>query len=326
MSARIGLVTAAVVALELLAAPHISARLQEVTLQYKWTKGETVRYGIAQQNTTAISGIPGMGEMNINQSTTQVVRTTVEEVTADGTTTLRQGIESVKMEMASPIFNMNYDSAKPVDDSNPLNAMLKAVFSGIVGESFTLVMAPTGEIQKVEGLSKIAENVFKNIPNDPAAAGVIDSLKASLSDEGMRSMLGQTFAQFPKRPLKVGETWKTDLTSTNPMLGTITTTVTSTLKAIEGEGTNRVARIATSMVMKPDATKPAAPNAMGLTVKMGDTTAEGEQLFEVGSGRLRRSNVLVNLPMTMSGAGPDGSPLAMTTHVKGTTTVELSEK
>ena len=230
------------------------------------------------------------------------------------------------MEMRSPIFNMTYDSAKPVDDSNPLNVMLKNVFSGIVGESFTLVMAPTGEIQKVEGLSKIADNVFKNVPNDPGAAGVLDGLKANLSDDGMRSMLGQTFAQFPKRPLKVGETWKTDLTSTNPMLGTLTTSVTSTLQAIEGEGSNRVARIATSMTIKPDATKPAAPNAIGLTVKMGDTTGEGEQLFEVGSGRLRRSNVLVNLPMTMSGTGPDGSPLAMTTTVKGTTTVELIEK
>ena len=92
MSARIGFLTAAVVALELLAAPHISARLQEVTLQYKWTKGETVRYRIAQQNTTAISGVPGMGEMTIDQSTTQVVRTTAEEIAADGAATLRQGI------------------------------------------------------------------------------------------------------------------------------------------------------------------------------------------------------------------------------------------
>ena len=326
MGARIEFVTAAVVALELLVGPHVSARQQELTLQYKWTKGEAVRYSIVQQNTTAISGIPGMGEMNIEQSATQVMRTTAEEIAADGTATLRQGFESVKMEMMSPIFTMAYDSAKPVEDSNPLNVMLKNVFSGVLGESFTLVMAPTGEIQKVEGLSKIAENVFKNVSTDPGAAGILDGLKANLSDDGMRSMLAQSFAQFPKHPLKAGDTWKTEIISNNPMLGTITTSVTSTLKAVEGEGNNRIARIATSLTMKPDATKPAGPNAMGLTVKMGDSTAEGEQLFEAGSGRLRRSSLRLNLPITMSGAGPDGSPLVMTTTVKGTTAVELIDK
>ena len=85
MSSRITFVTAAgAVALGLLCGPTVSALRQDVTLSYRWTKGETVRYRIVQQSTTTISGIPGgMGDMAIDQSTTQVMATVAEEVTPD---------------------------------------------------------------------------------------------------------------------------------------------------------------------------------------------------------------------------------------------------
>ena len=74
MSSRITFVTAAgAVALGLLCGPTVSALRQDVTLRYRWTKGETIRYRIVQQSTTTISGIPGMGDMAIDQSTTQVI-------------------------------------------------------------------------------------------------------------------------------------------------------------------------------------------------------------------------------------------------------------
>jgi hypothetical protein len=92
---------------------------------------------------------------------------------------------------------------------------------------------------------------------------------------------------------------------------------------VEGDGSNRVARIATSLAIKPDSTKPPPANPMGLTMELGDATGDGEQVFEVGSGRLRGSTTRFTMPMTMSGAGPDGSPLTMKTSVTTTTTVEL---
>jgi hypothetical protein len=143
-----GFVTAGVVALGLLSGSSVSALRQDVTLRYRWTKGETMRYRIVQQNTTTISGLPGgMGDMAIDQSTTQTIRWVAEEVSTDGTTTLRQFFESVKMEMNSPMFAMSYDSAKPDAGDNPMNTMLKGVLTPLVGESFTIVMAPTGEVQ-----------------------------------------------------------------------------------------------------------------------------------------------------------------------------------
>ena len=324
MRSRIGFVTAGVVALGLLCGPSVSALRQDATLRYRWTKGETIRYRIVQQNTTTISGLPGgMGDMSIDQSMSQTIRWVAEEVAADGTTTLRQVFEAVKMEMNSPMFGMSYDSAKPDAGDNPMNAMLKNIFTPLMGQSFTLVMAPTGEVQKVEGLSKLAEKMFQNIPQDPAAAGMLDGLKANLSDEAMRGMFMQSFAQFPNKALKSGDTWNTQISVANPMLGGLNTSVTSTLKAVEGDGSNRVATIVTASTIKQDATKPAPANPMGLTMQLGDAAGDGEQMFEAGTGRFRRSTNRVTIPMSVSGAGPDGTPLNMKTNVKTTTTVEI---
>jgi Family of unknown function (DUF6263) len=324
MSLRIQSVTAGAVALGLLCGPAVSARRQDVSLQYRWTKGEAIRYRIAQVSATTVSGLPGgMGDMTIDQSTTQVLRTVAEEIAPDGTTTLRQVVESIKMDMSSPMFTTSFDSANPDAGANPMSAMLKGVLGPMIGASFTLVMAPTGEVQKVEGLSALAEKVFKNVSQDPAAAGVLDGLKANLSDDAMRSMMAQTFAQFPSRPLKVGETWEGQVSASNPILGTLVTSVSSTLKAVDAEGANRVARIATSLTIKRDATKPAPPNPMGLTMEMGDATGGGEQFFDAVSGRFLRSTIKIAMPMTMSGAAPDGTPLNLTTTVKNTTTVDI---
>ena len=324
MSSRIGFVTAGVVAVGLLSGPSVSALRQDVTLRYRWTKGETMRYRIVQQNTTTISGLPGgMGDMAIDQSTTQTIRWVADDVAADGTTTLRQTFESVKMETNSPMFAMSYDSAKPDAGDNPMNAMLKGVLAPMIGESFTIVMAPTGEVQKVEGLSKLTEKMFGNLPQEPAVAGILDGLKYNLGDDAMRNTLMQTFAQFPNRPLKAGDTWNSQVSVGNPMLGGLTTSTTSTLKSVEGEGSSRIATIVTASAIKQDSSKPPQANPMGLTMQMGNGTGDGEQVFEAGTGRFRRSTTHVAIPMSMSGTGPDGTALNMKTSVKTTTTVEL---
>ena len=324
MSSRIGFLTAGVVALGLLSGSSVAALRQDVTLTYRWTKGETLRYRIVQQNTTTISGLPGgMGDLAIDQTSTQTIRLAAEDISVDGTTTIRHVFESVKMEMNSPMFAMSYDSAKSDAGDDPMTAMLKRVMTPMIGESFTLVMAPTGEVQKVEGLTKLTEKMFQGLPQDPAVAGMLDGIKANLSDDAMRGMFTQTFAQLPNKPLKTGDTWNTQISVANPMLGGLITSTTSTLKSVEGEGSNKVATIVTASTIKQDSSKPPQANPMGLSAQMGNGVGDGEQVFDAGTGRFRRSTTHVSIPMTMSGTGPDGSVLSMKTSIKTTTTVEI---
>ncbi len=287
MSSRIGFLTAGVVALGLLSGSSVAALRQDVTLIYRWTKGETLRYRIVQQNTTTISGLPGgMGDLAIDQAATQTIRLAAEDISADGTTTIRQVFESVKMEMNSPMFAMSYDSAKPDAGNDPMTAMLKRVMTPMIGESFTLVMAPTGEVQKVEGLTKLTEKMFQGLPQDPAVAGILDGIKANLSDDAMRGMFTQTFAQFPNKPLKTGDTWNTQISVANPMVGGLITSTTSTLKSVEGEGSNKVATIVDRVYDQAGLQQAAASKSHG------PERADGQRRGRRGTGLRRRHGTI----------------------------------
>ena len=304
--------------LTLLCGSSIAAR-QDVTLRYRWTKGDALRYRVTQQTTTTINGIPGMDNLTVEQSFVQVIKTTAGEVAADGTATLSQSVESLKMNTTSPMFSAAYDSEKPDAATDELSARLKAVLAPMIGQPYTVVMAPTGEVVKVDGLSKLAEKMFSNMPADPAAAGMLDGLKASLSDDSMRSLLSQSFAQAPNRALKIGESWTAEIVQHNPMLGGTITSVKMTLKAVAGEDPKRMATIGIDSTVKQDPAKPGAPNPMGMTLQLSTGTGDGEQTFDLSAGRLVRSVVHMTLPMSMS----DGAAMNLSTLVKGTTTTEL---
>src|SRR5437879_5739485 len=107
MNTRIGRVAMGLVTtFVILAGPVGSVFGQDVTLQYRWTKGDEVSYRFVQQSTTTVSGLPGRGEMTVETSMSQVLRTTVDDVAADRTATLRYIYESARWEMKSPMGTM----------------------------------------------------------------------------------------------------------------------------------------------------------------------------------------------------------------------------
>jgi Family of unknown function (DUF6263) len=322
MRSTTSFIAACAVAVGFLAGPPVAALRQDAKFTYQWKKGAAIKYRVVQQSTTTISGLPGgMGDLTIDQSTTQTLSSVVEDVAADGAATLRQTVEAIKAEINSPMMAMSYDSAAP--NASTGATIFKDVFSQLIGQPYTLTMAPNGEVKKVAGLSELADKLFKNITPDPATAGMLDGLKANLNDDAMRNMFTQSFAQFPDKPIKVGDTWDLQATSSNPMLGTLITFVKSTLKSIDAEAGGRTARVAVILSVKRDASKPVPPNPMGMTLDVGEATGDGEQIFDASVGLLRSSTVHLRVPMTMSGTGPDGSALNMQTQVKATTTTEL---
>ena len=107
------------------------------------------------------------------------------------------------------------------------------------------------------------------------------------------------------------------------MLGGTITSVKLTLKTVGGDDAKRVATIGLDSSVKQDPAKPGSPNPMGMTLQLSTGTGDGEQTFDLAAGRLVRSTVRMNLPMSMSGQGPDGTPMNLSTLVKGTTTTEL---
>jgi hypothetical protein len=302
-----------------------SAYGQDAALRYRWVKGEEVRYRVSQQGTTTISGLPGMGEMTMDQSHVQVLRLTVEDVATDGSATLRQTFESVRMELNSPAGKAVFDSAAADKPTDPIAVAIGATMSAMIGESITVVLVPTGAVIKVEGMSRIFDKIMKTLPQDPTGAQVFSQLKGTMSDDAMRSMFEQGFATFPDHAVKAGETWTGPFRMSLPIIGTVTTTRTSTLQGVESSNGTSIARIATMFAMRQDA-EASPPGPMGMTAKLADSKGEGEILFDIAKGRVQKTSSRSEMPVTLSMTGPNGSQINAQSLVRTTVTMELVEK
>ena len=302
-----------------------SAYGQDAALRYRWVKGEEVRYRVSQQGTTTISGLPGMGEMTMDQSHVQVLRLTVEDVATDGSATLRQTFESVRMELNSPAGKAVFDSAAADKPTDPIAVAIGATMSAMIGESITVVLVPTGAVIKVEGMSRIFDKIMKTLPQDPTGAQVFSQLKGTMSDDAMRSMFEQGFATFPDHAVKAGETWTGQFRMSLPIIGTVTTTRTSTLQGVESSNGTSIARIATMFAMRQDA-EASPPGPMGMTAKLADSKGEGEILFDIAKGRVQKTSSRSEMPVTLSMTGPNGSQINAQSLVRTTVTMELVEK
>lgn len=300
---------------------------QQVTLRYAWTKGETIRYRTTQEISSVISGLPGgMPDVTVTQTMAQVLASTVEDVAADGTATLKQLIESVKIDMNTPMQKISYDSASPDAASGGGDAVMKNMLSGIVGEPYTVVLAATGSVQKIEGVAALMEKMFKSLPQDPSGAMMSNTMRGMFSEDAMRNMMGQSFAVMPEKPVGIGETWTNETTVKNPMLGDLTTALASTLKSVDGSGAGRAATITTKLAIRKSASGPSPTNPMGFTMDIGESTGEGDLLFDMNKGRILRTAMRSVMPMTMSGSAPDGTAVNMKTDVTSIVKVELMEE
>lgn len=298
------------------------ASSQEGVLRYRWNKGESLRYRVVQTTNAQMSGLPGMGEMNITNTMTQLLQQTATDVAADGTGTLQMKFEAIKMEMATPMGTFVYDSAAPANTADPMIAQIAATMGVLVGESITVVMSPNGAIQKIQGMSAIAQKVQKTMPGGGLGMPGLDSI---LSDDAMKGTFGQGFAAFPSTPVKVGETWKQDLTLPNPF-GVMNVSSSFTFKDVVTAGGRSLIRVLQTATIKATSGAKPPPLPMPMTIQFSDGTGQGEVLFDPKLGRNQKTTFETTLPMTMSMTAPDGTPVNMSALTKTTMVMELVEK
>jgi len=317
-------VVAAIVLSSAAAQTHVSAvapARADVALQYRWKQGEALVYKTTMKTTSTMSGMPGANEVSFEQTMTQRIRLLAAAVAPDGSVTLHQTTEAVRIEMNGPAGKALFDSDDPKGAAGDEGAeALGRVFGGIVGTTISITMAANGAVQRIDGIQKVIDKITQDMQQDRANPSMAQGLKSVLSVDAIRASLEQSFPRMPPQPVKPGETWTAQIAVGSDAIGRVAGTQTFTLTSGDGP----TASIGVALVLKQESAPPIGP--AGMTMKMGDGKGDGQIEFDVAGGRIRKSTMTTEVPSTMTTTGRDGRPATVKNVAKTSMTMELVEK
>lgn len=269
---------------------------EKVELRWKFQKGQEFRYRMTQKSTIDMAGV------TMEQTMRMTLAYQVEEVSEDGTASLKIKYESVAAKSEGPV-EYDYDSER--DKEAPKNPALVPM-ARMVGLSLQMKMEPTGRIREVKGFNQLIDALLKELENEPQAAMMREMFKQSFSDEALQSTFQQSSFLLPSSPVAKGESWKEESTLKLPMIGKMTMSGQTRLADLRGPE----AYLEQDFKMEPREDKaPADPNnPMAGLVQVSGVKVRSKAVFSLERGRLLQ--IQSDTTMTMTAAGQE-----METHV-----------
>ena len=165
-------------------------------------------------------------------------------------TTLISTYNAIKMSIANPMMNVEYDSQRPKENPTEIENMIAAIFSGLIGNSFSVNIDQTGSVKSVSGMDELIQGLLKVLPQDnPAMQQMSGPFLQSFNSDAMKNMFEQSFKIYPANPVNVGDSWEGNIT-TAIMGMNQTMNNTYMLKAIEGNAA--VMDVSSTFVFNPE--------------------------------------------------------------------------
>ena len=177
-----------------------------VDLKLNLKKGETYTY-IMKMNMNMAS----MSDINMDMG----FKMKVDDVDAQNNYALLCSYDAIRFKVSVMGKDMGFDSKNIGDTTheNPQDQMFRKIFGSMVGKSFKMTMSQKGEVVKVEGLKEVVESMTESmdIPEDKKEQ-MRQQMNQSFSEEQMKQTFSQGFSVFPDKPVKVGDSWKKNIT------------------------------------------------------------------------------------------------------------------
>lgn len=199
------------------------------------------------------------------------------------------------MNTVSPMGGVDYDSRSPKPREKSMGMM-----DSLIGKSFTITVAPDGEIKKVEGMADLIKAMSTSEAGDAAAS--------AFSDTTVRLMMQNSFDIYPGKPVKTGDTW---VKKSQMGFSTIKVDVenTYTLKSVNGNN----ATIGVTSVL----TLPKTTMGPGGTLEMNGTQ-KGTVDVDISTGQMISGKTTQDIKGNMTVEGMQ-QPIPM--NIKGDITI-----
>lgn len=239
----------------------------------------------------------------------------VEAVDAKGNATVKVTYSSVVFRQEGPQGTIEFDSEKPTAD---VPVMAKG-FAAVVGEHFTMQLAPSGQVLAVDGVDAMSARVIKkaDLPEGPMREMVGKMMKDQYGDQTLKEMLEKVMRIFPDKAVRVGDTWTNQANLTKGFPLTIDSTYT--LK----QRLNGIATIGVHSVCKPNAKAPATEMFnMKMSYKLKGEQ-NGTMDVDEKTGWILRSKLTQAFEGTVAVQNPASpDPISIPMSIDGTIRVE----
>ena len=284
--ARFVAATLFVAALAWSAGANRAVAQQAAPLQWKFAAGETLHYRMTQNMKMGMV----MGEREMGSTMRQDIDMSwaVKEVADDGSASLEQKIDRMRMKMDMAGNSMEYDSASTAPPQG-MAAMVAPVMKELTKAAFDVKMTPRGQVSEVQ----VPASLLDALKNSQGAA----MMGELLSEKGFKQMIEKGSLVLPEK-LAEGTTWNTEVKIENPMFGSQIVTTTYAYKG------SREVDGRTMEVFEPKLTMNFAGGANSpATLKVSKQDSSGEILFDREAGRLASSKINMNMALDVTTQG-----------------------
>lgn len=223
------------------------------------------------QNVDNTIGVMGMDQQTALEQVISYAYN-IEKVNPDGSMELTMSIAALRMEQATPMMNMVFDSEKP-EDNEPADAV--SGMKNVIGKKFDIKLSKSGEVLEVKGEENMFKGAFDGVPNGEMME---QQMEAQFGESTIVGSLRQLTGFYPTEAVKVGDSWtkESDAQSAMPMKAE----TTYTLK----ERKNGIATIEFTRKLKTDPDgKPMEMMGMEMSYDMSGTES-GTYLVDEKTG------------------------------------------
>jgi hypothetical protein len=233
---------------------------------------------------------------------------------------VKQEIIGVKMDIQIGGNPITYDSTQTKNATNPLSDFFKA----LVGSTFTLTIAPDGNVTEVKGRDDFIKRLGQvNQSMEPL-------LKQILTEDSLKDMVNPAFAVAPNKAVKTGETWDKKSNLNMGPIGSYETTYKYTYEGKDKKDPKLDdIKVDTTLKYVPPAANAGGAGAqLPFQIKKADlkaTNATGNIEFDNTKGRVASSKLDLTLDGTLD-IEIQGMTAQVTLNQKQTTDVKTSDK
>ncbi|MEZ6124398.1 MAG: DUF6263 family protein [Planctomycetaceae bacterium] len=290
----------ALVLLSVFTVSTANLQAQGVQLRWKFRSQESLNYTVLQNMETVMV----VGDNEVKQAMNQSMDMTwnIKSVAAGGDTVMDQVVSRIQMKMAGgPAGDVQFDTSNPQKSENPIINSMGEVFRKIVNQAFTIHMKPTGEIGEVQ----VPQELIEAIKNSAAGSS------NALNEDTLKQMMKQSAVTLPAGPVKAGDTWNSRQSVQLPF-GTMEIQSQMTLTEVDASG-NAIINIKPEISVAP---REGAPVKMSLN----NSTGSGVVTFHVESGRVTRSQLLLDMEMKI-----EAGQQTFTQNIRQSTEMKLAQ-